>query len=71
MTTVINNPGNGTSDNGSGGAGMIIAVVVVIAIIALFFLYGLPALRNSAGNGSNTGTTVNVPDKIQVNVNKP
>lgn len=66
MTTIINNPDTSGSNSNSGGVGLIIAVVVIIAIIALFFLYGLPALRKS----NNSGTTVNVPDKIQVNVNK-
>ena len=63
MATIINNPDSGSGS--SGGIGLIIGVVAVIAVIALFFLYGLPALRNS-GNG----TTVNVPDRIQVDVNK-
>jgi hypothetical protein len=63
MTTIINNPD--TSGGNSGGVGLIVGAVVIIAIIALFFLYGLPALRKSS-----SGTTVNVPDKIQVDVNK-
>jgi len=64
MTTIINNPDTGGGKSG-GGAGLIIGAVVVIAIIALFILYGLPALRRST-----SGTTVNVPDKINVNVNQ-
>lgn len=63
MTTIINNPDTGSG--GSGGAGLIIGLVLVLVAIALFFLFGLPALRNSSAN-----TTVNVPDKINVNVNK-
>lgn len=63
MTTIINNPD--TSGSNSGGAGLIIALVIVIALAVLFFLYGLPAIRK--GNG---GTTVNVPDKVQVDVSK-
>lgn len=62
MTTIINNPDSGDS---SGGIGILIAAVIIIAIIALFFLYGLPALRND-----NSGTTVNVPEKIRVDVNQ-
>ena len=63
----INNNTPPVSDysNSSGGVGMIIGVVAVIAIIALFFLYGLPALRKSQNNDTN----INVPDKIQIDVN--
>lgn len=64
MATIINNPDSG-SGNG-GGAGMVIGAVIVLVIIVLFFIYGLPALR-----GSRSGTTIQVPDKINVNVSKP
>lgn len=60
MTTVINNPGG----EGGSGVGIIVGVVLAIAIIAIFFIYGLPALRNNNG-----GTNINVPDKIQVDIN--
>jgi len=65
MATIINNPPASGDGNSSGGVGMIIGVVAVIAIIALFFLYGLPALRKSQNNDTN----INVPDKIQIDVN--
>ena len=64
MPTIINNP---STDNGnSGGAGVIIGIVLTIAILAIFFLYGLPSLRKN----NTSGTTVNVPDKVQIDVNK-
>lgn len=47
----------------SGGAGLIIAIVLVIAlIVGGFLLY-----RSGAFGGA--GTTIEVPDKIDVNVN--
>lgn len=64
MATIINNPDSG-GDNG-GGMGMIIGAIVLIVLIAVFFIYGLPAIR-----GNNKGTTVNVPDKVNVNVQTP
>ncbi len=62
MATIINNPDSG-SGNG-GGMGMLIGGIVLVIIIAIFFVYGLPAIRNA-----NKGTSVNVPDKINVDVN--
>ena len=61
MATVINNPDSG--DHSGGGAGMIIGAVILVLVLIIFFVYGLPAIR-----GTNKGTTVNVPDKIDVNV---
>lgn len=65
MATIINNPDSGTSDNASGGAGMLIGAIVLILILIIFFVYGLPAIRGS----STKGNTINVPDKVQVDVN--
>lgn len=66
MATIINNPDTGSRDSG-GGAGIIIGVVVAIIILFVFFVYALPAMR---GSKQDSGTTVNVPGKIDVNVNK-
>lgn len=45
----------------SGGAGMIIAIVLLLAVLVVgYLLYS---------NGVFGGTTVNVPDKIDVSVN--
>lgn len=60
MATVINNP---SSDAGSSSAGWGVAVVLVV-LVALALLFGIPALRNAGG-----GTTVSVPEAIDVNVN--
>jgi hypothetical protein len=64
MATIINNPPENTD---SGGAGLIIGIVMAIIIVFLFVAYALPALRK---NNNNSGTTINVPDKVDVNVNK-
>jgi hypothetical protein len=84
MATVVNNPGT-TSDSGSGVG--VIAVVVLVIVALLFFVYGLPALRTGGGvpapNNNSGGTTnvnlpedkpdaqINVPDKVDVNVQAP
>ena len=65
MATVINNP---SSDTNGGGLSVILGIIVAVIIIALFFLYALPALR---GVGRSNGTNINVPDKVDINVNKP
>jgi hypothetical protein len=64
MATIINNPSD--SNNAGSGAGLIIGIVIAIIVLFIFIVYALPALRGSR----SAGTTVNVPDKINVNVNK-
>jgi hypothetical protein len=62
MATIVNTPG--TTREGS-GTGLIVGVLLAIVLIALFFIYGLPAIR---GTGSDAGTTVNIPENVDVNV---
>ena len=57
MATIINNPKSESSSSG------IIALIIVVIALVLLFVFGLPALRGNTG-----GTTVNVPDKINVDV---
>lgn len=64
MTTVINTPQ--PANDSSGSMGMIIGFVVLVIFGFFFFVYGLPALRNMRlGNPQ-----INIPDKIDVNVNQ-
>jgi hypothetical protein len=63
MATIINNP---DSSSDGGGAGLVTGIIIAVVIVFLFLVFGLPAIR---GNG-NRGTTVNVPDKVNVDVNK-
>lgn len=64
MTTVVNNPP--PSDNSGGPVGMIIILVVILVLGYLGYVYGLPAIRQM-GSG---GTQINVPSKIDVNINQ-
>lgn len=48
-------------DSGS-GVGIIVSIAILALVIFLMFYYGLPLLRGA-------GTQVNIPDKINVNVN--
>lgn len=67
MTTIVNTPQ--PANNSSGPTGIImalIALIVVLVLVYLGFVYGLPALRQMKSGG----TQINVPDKIDVNVNK-
>ncbi|MEO7787078.1 MAG: hypothetical protein ABIR77_04555 [Sphingomicrobium sp.] len=51
-------------ETGGGGSGGIVAVVVlIIVVLVLLFLF-----RDQLGFGSKS-STINVPDKIEVNVN--
>lgn len=65
MTTIVNTP---QPANTSGGPTMIIiiALIVVLGLAYFGFVYGIPALRNMKSGG----TQINVPDKIDINVNK-
>ncbi len=65
MATIVNNPPTSNSDSGS-GVGVIVGVVLAVIIVALFFMYALPAMRHTNSGGTN----INVPDKINVDVNQ-
>lgn len=64
MATVINNPGTTTENDG--GLGFVLGVLLLLVVAFLFFVYGLPAITRSF-----SGPTVNVPGKIDVNVQTP
>lgn len=63
MATTIINP-SPSQESSSNGMGLVIGAILIIAFIALLFYFGLPYLQNGFG-----GTTqVNIPDKVNVNV---
>lgn len=49
--------------NGGGGGGVVAVVILIIVVLVLLFLF-----RGQLGLGGDK-TTVEVPDKIDVNVN--
>ena len=48
---------------GGGGGGVLAVVLLIIVVLVLLFLF-----RDQLGFGSKK-TTVNIPDKIEVNIN--
>ncbi len=62
MATIVNNP---PADNSGGPLTAIIVLVVLLVIGYLVWVYGLPALRQSSGTPQ-----INIPSKIDVNVNQ-
>ncbi|MBP7967071.1 hypothetical protein KAZ66_02245 [Candidatus Woesebacteria bacterium] len=59
---VINNAAP-TTDNNS-GMGFLFGVILLIVFMFFLFYFGLPAIQNSIGGG----TQINVPDKVDINV---
>lgn len=52
-----------TGDGGGGGGGVMAVVLLIIVVLVLLFVF-----RDQLGFGSTT-TEINIPDKIDVNVN--
>mgnify|MGYP001583541259 CR=1 FL=1 len=64
MTTIVNTPTNGESNN---GFPVMAAMFIMLAVLLIAFIYfGLPILRRATAQPQIT-----VPDKIDVNVNVP
>lgn len=62
MATIVNNPP--ASNNSGGPMVMIIVIAVLIVLGYIGFVYVLPSI------GQMGGTQINVPDKIDVNINQ-
>jgi hypothetical protein len=70
MATVINNPApSATTESSSSGLGFLLGVIALIVFLFVVLYYGGPALR-SMTRGANSGAQINVPDKINVDVNQ-
>jgi hypothetical protein len=63
MAIVVNNPDRTTSDS---GMGFLLGIILLVVLAFALFYYGLPAIRGAA-----TGPQINVPGKVDVNVNQP
>lgn len=71
MTTIVNSPAPAPvqpSGDNSGGMGFVLGIIILVAFLAILFIYGLPMIKNATK--ATQGTTINVPDKIDVNVNQ-
>ena len=64
MATIVNNPP--ATERESGGNGFLLGVILLIIFAVLFFIYGLPYISSAM-----SGPSVQVPDKVDVNVNTP
>lgn len=73
MTTIVNTPPTPptTSDGGNSMVTLFVGIFFVAVVAFLFFAYGLPALRNTqSANTGNNAPTINVPDKVDINIKK-
>lgn len=62
--THVVHEGNSSSGN---GFGFLMGTILLVVVLYLLFMYGLPMIRSAAA----PVTQVQVPDKIDVNVNTP
>ena len=74
MATIVNTPAathdHAHEDSSSGSSvNLIIGILVALILLALFFYAGLPMIRSAAAPAQ--APQVNVPDKINVDVNAP
>lgn len=65
MATTVINPTPTNTDNS--GMGFFLGVVLLIVFIVVLLFYGLPYIQRSF---SGAGTQVNIPDHVNVNVQK-
>lgn len=73
MTTVVNQPAPANdSSNPNNMLNTVLALLLILGIVYVFFVYALPALRDAgSGGGGVSAPQINVPDKIDVDVNQP
>ena len=51
---------------------MMLGLIMIVVVIGLFFIYGLPALRQASVQPSaNTQPNIQIPDKVDVNIQPP
>ncbi len=55
------------AESSDSGMGFLMGVILLVVVLFLLFYYGLPALRS--GTSQMTTPQVNVPGKVDVNVN--
>jgi hypothetical protein len=73
MAVIVNNPG--ATERGvqseSNAMGTILGIILMVVITLALLFYLLPAIRNGFNASSSSGPSLNVPSKIDVNVNQP
>lgn len=68
MATIINTtPAQSTEDTSSSAFGFLMGIVLLLVIAAFLYYFG-PSIASGLNLG---GTNVQVPDRIDVNVNTP
>lgn len=67
MATIVNNPpAQNSNDSGGNSMSLIVGIIAIIVLVILFVVYVMPMIQQ----GSAT-PQVNIPDKVDVNVNQP
>jgi predicted metalloprotease len=61
MTTVINNPGENSNADASGGSGVVVGAVLVVLVLIVVIVLSLPYIRQKVDNMSKPANpTINV-----------
>lgn len=68
MTTIVNTPAPSES---TGGSGFLIGVIVLVGFVIVLLYFGIPAIQRMGAVQLNVpAPQINVPGKIDVNVNQ-
>lgn len=76
MATIINNPpaNQAPSSDGGGVAGLVVGIIIAAVLVFLLIFFVLPMMRGGRNESERGGVTaptnIQVPDKIEVDINK-
>ncbi|OGK66341.1 hypothetical protein A2313_01555 [Candidatus Roizmanbacteria bacterium RIFOXYB2_FULL_41_10] len=68
MPTTIVNPTPTNNSNSNNGMGFFLGAIVLLVFGLLFYMYGLPLIRQGFSGFGTGDVQINLPEKVDVNV---